>query len=147
MIDAYCHTSSIEVAVPAEVAFEIMCDGVKQGQWAWGSASRREIEPGLYVGTSVFDGKETWVRIYADHKRLTVDYDVGRTRDALSFRNASRVVPGAVLGRDPNTCIVTLLSWRSAAQTDQAWQQTCTVHEAEMYLIRGLLERGRAAKA
>jgi hypothetical protein len=143
MIDPFCHTSSIAVAVPAEAAFKIMADGLEQGRWAWGSWQRREVEPGLFVGTSLFDGKETWVRLHADPKRLMVDYDVGRTRDKMQFRNAARVLPGALLGRDPGTCVVTLMSWRLAAQSEDAWQQTCTVHEAEMYLIRGLLERSR----
>jgi hypothetical protein len=143
MIDPFCHTSSIAVAVPSEAAFKIMADGLEQGRWAWGSWQRREAEPGLFVGTSIFDGKETWVRLHADFKRLTVDYDVGRTPDKMQFRNAARVLPGALLGRDPASCVVTLMSWRLAAQSEDAWQQTCTVHETEMYLIRGLLERGR----
>ncbi len=81
------------------------------------------------------------MRLHADAKRLMVDYDVGRTPDKMQFRNAARVLPGALLGRDPGSCVVTLMSWRLASQTDEAWQQLCTVHEAEMYLIRGLLER------
>lgn len=141
MIDAFCHTSSIAVAVPAATAFAIMADGIAQGRWAWGSWDRREVEPGLFAGTSLFDGKDTFVRLHADRARLTVDYDVGRTPDKMQFRNAARVLPGALLGRDPGSCVVTLMSWRLAAQSDDAWNQTCTVHEAEMYLIRGLLER------
>ena len=145
MIDALCHTSSIAVAVPPETAFKIMADGIEQGRWAWGSWQRREVEPGLFVGTSLFDNKETWVRLNVDRARLTVDYDVGRTRDKMQFRNAARVLPGALLGRDPASAVVTLMSWRLAGQSDDAWQQTCTVHEAEMYLIRGILERERRA--
>ena len=141
MIDPHCHTSSIAVAVPAEAAFEIMSNGVAQGRWAWGSADRREVEPGLFVGTSVFDGKHTYVRLNPDRARLLVDYDVGRSKDAMQFRNSARVIPGAVLGHDPKSCVVTLMSWRLASQTEAAWVQLGTVHEAEMYLIRGLLER------
>jgi hypothetical protein len=55
------------------------------------------------------------------------------------------VLPGALLGRDPASAVVTLMSWRLAGQSDDAWQQLCTVHEAEMYLIRGILERERRA--
>ncbi len=141
MIDPHCHTSSIEVAVAAEAAFAIMADGIRQGEWAWGSAARREVAPGLFAGTSIFDGKETWVRLHADKARLTVDYDVGRSRETMQFRNAARVVPGPVLGRGANTSVVTLMSWRLASQSEQAWQQLCTVHEAEMFMIKGLLER------
>lgn len=143
MIDPHCHTSSIEVAVPAATAFGIMADGIRQGQWAWGSFDRREVEPGLFAGTSVFDGKETLVRLHADPARLTVDYEVGRSRETMQFRNHARVLPGALLGRGADRCVVTLMSWRLASQTDAAWEQAGTIHEAEMFLIRGLLERGK----
>jgi len=141
MIDPHCHSSSILVQVPAVQAFELMADGVKQGQWAWGSWQRREAEPGLFVGTSVFDGRETFVRLHVDSERLQVDYDVGRTPDRMQFRNMARVIPGGLLQHGDDTCVVSLLTWRLATQDDAAWQQMSTVHEAEMYLIRGLLER------
>ena len=38
-------------------------------------------------------------------------------------------------------CVVTLLSWRMADQSEAAWLQTATSHEAEMFLIKGLVER------
>lgn len=141
MIDPHCHSSSILVQVPAVQAFELMADGVKQGQWAWGSWQRREVEPGLFVGTSVFDGRETFVRLHVDLDRLQVDYDVGRTPDRMQFRNMARVIPGGLLQHGDDKCVVSLLTWRLATQDDAAWQQMSTVHEAEMYLIRGLLER------
>jgi hypothetical protein len=141
LIDPHCHTSSIAVAATAEAAFALMSDGLAQGRWAWGSWDRRELEPGLFVGTSLFDGKETWVRLHADHAKLCVDYEVGRTRATMQFRNAARVIPGALLGYDAKTAVVTLMSWRLASQSNAAWEQLCTVHEAEMFLIKGLLER------
>ena len=141
MQDPHCHTSSIEVAVPAATAFEIMADGIKQGDWAWGSFHRKEVEPGIYSGTSVFDGGETLVRLKVNRENFTVDYEVGRTKDKMVFRNHSRVIPGPLVGRDANSCIVSLMSWRLASHTQQQWEQLCTVHEAEMFLIKGLLER------
>ena len=141
MIDPHCHTSSILVSVPADRAFEIMSDGIKQGQWAWGSWQRREVSPGLFVGTSIFDGQETYVRLNTDAARFQVDYDVGRSPEKMQFRNMSRVIPGDVLHHGDDKCVVTLLTWRLADQDDAAWQQISTVHEAEMYLIKGLLER------
>ena len=48
MQDPHCHSSSIAVSRPAESAFEIMSDGLKQGRWALGSLTRREVEPGLF---------------------------------------------------------------------------------------------------
>jgi hypothetical protein len=139
--DPHCHTSSIAVARPAEMVFDIMADGLKQGKWAWGSFDRREVEPGLFVGRSVFDGKDTFVRLHVDRARLVVDYEVGRSREQMQFRNMSRVIPGDLLGLGPDQAVVTLITWRLASQSDAAWEQFGCIHEAEMFLIKGLLER------
>lgn len=141
MQDPYCHSSSVLVKRPAEQAFELMSDGLLQGRWAWGSYDRREAEPGLFVGQSVFTGKDTYVRLHADRARLQVDYDVGPSPQAMQFRNMSRVMPGPLLKLEEGQCVVTLLSWRLATQTDADWVQFGTIHEAEMFLIKGLLER------
>lgn len=118
-----------------------MSDGLLQGRWAWGSYDRREAAPGLFVGRSVFTGKDTYVRLHVDRARLQVDYDVGPSPEAMQFRNMSRVIPGPILKLEESQCVVTLLSWRLATQTDADWAQFGTIHEAEMFLIKGLLER------
>ena len=141
MIDPHCHTSSIKVDRPAEQVFELMSDGLKQGHWAWGSAEREDAGDGIFAGTSVFNGARTFVRLDVDARRMLVDYDVGGAADQLRFRNSSRVLPGAVLGHEDGSCVVTLMTWRLADQDDAAWTQISTVHEAEMHLIRGLAER------
>jgi hypothetical protein len=141
MIDPHCHSSSILVERPAEAAFDLMADGVQQGRWAWGSFDRHEVAPGLFLGTSIFTGKPTYVRLHADRARLLVDYDVGPNPDAMRFRNMSRIIPGTLLGHDAETCVVSLLTWRLATQTDAEWTQFSCIHEAEMFLIKGLLER------
>lgn len=141
MQDPHCHSSSIHVMKPAEIAFEIMAEGLKQGQWTWGSFDRREIAPGLFMGHSVFSGKETYVRLHVDRARLSVDYEVGGSPDAMQFRNMSRVIPGATLRMAPDSSVISLLTWRLATQSDAEWTQFCCIHEAEMFLIKGLLER------
>ncbi|WP_105430765.1 MULTISPECIES: hypothetical protein [Neorhizobium] len=141
MIDPHCHSSSIMVERPAAVAFELMSDGLKQGQWAWGSLNRAQVEPGLFVGTSTFTGKQTFVRLHVDRGRFQVDYEVGAAKDAMQFRNMSRVIPGELLRMGPDRCVVTLLTWRLETQTDAEWIQFGTIHEAEMFLIKGILER------
>ena len=141
MIDPHCHSSSIMVERPAAVAFELMSDGLKQGQWAWGSLNRTEVEPGLFVGISTFTGKQTFVRLHVDRDRFQVDYEVGAAKDAMQFRNMSRVIPGELLRMGPERCVVTLLTWRLETQTDAEWVQFGTIHEAEMFLIKGILER------
>jgi hypothetical protein len=45
--------------------------------------------------------------------------------------------------------VVTLITWRLASQSDAAWGQFGCIHEAEMFLIKDLLEhlaRGVAAR-
>jgi hypothetical protein len=104
--------------------------------------NRREVEPGIFHGQSVFTGKGLYVRLNADRKRLLVDYEVGPSREAMGFRHMSRVIPGPTLEMSADTCVVTLLTWRLATQSDAEWIQLSTIHEAEMFLIKGLLERG-----
>jgi hypothetical protein len=141
MIDPHCHSASILVNATPEKAFEIMSDPIKQAQWALGSMNRKEVEPGIVVGTSIFDGKETWVRVRPNKANMTIDYDTGRTREGMRFRNAARVLPGPMLNHVEQTAVITLLTWRFADQSDAAWNQVSVVHEAEMFLIKGLLER------
>ena len=142
MTDRYCHTATAEVAVDAETAFTFMSDGIKQGQWALGSWERRQVKQGLFVGISQFDYKETYVQISADPVRLLVDYSVGRSPKALLPRNSARIVPGPATKRNEKTCLVTLMTWRLADMADEAWEQLCVTHETEVFIIKGLLERG-----
>ncbi|MDB5579796.1 MAG: hypothetical protein JWR80_4972 [Bradyrhizobium sp.] len=141
MRDLYCHSSSILVARPAPVAFELMSDGIKQGRWAWGSFDRQEVEPGLFRGRSVFTGKENFVRLNVNREQFLVDYDVGPDKASMQFRNMSRVIPGNLLKIGDDNCVVSLLTWRLGTQSDAEWEQFSCIHEAEMFLIKGLLER------
>ena len=142
IVDRYCHTATAEVAVEAATAFAFMSDGIKQGEWALGSLERREVEKGLFVGISLFDAKETWVRISADRERLLVDYFVGRSAEALLPRNSARIMPGPATKRGEKTCLITLMTWRLSDMTDQAWEQLCVTHKTELFMIKGILERG-----
>jgi len=142
IVDRYCHTATAEVAVEAATAFAFMSDGIKQGEWALGSLDRREVEKGLFVGISLFDAKETWVRISADRERLLVDYFVGRSAEALLPRNSARIMPGPATKRGEKTCLITLMTWRLSDMTDQAWEQLCVTHKTELFMIKGILERG-----
>ena len=142
IVDRYCHTATAEVAVEAATAFTFMSDGIKQGRWALGSLERREVEKRLFVGISLFDAKETWVRISADRERLLVDYFVGRSAEALLLRNSARIMPGPATKRGEKTCLITLMTWRLSDMTDQAWEQLCVTHKTELFMIKGILERG-----
>ena len=139
--DALCHHATVAVGAPAERALAFMADGLKLGTWAMGCWNTRAAGPDLFVGTSLFDGTEGYVRIVVDRALLNVDYHVGATPDRLAHMNTARVIPGAALGRDPQSCVVTLLAWRPAAMDDAAWRRISITHEAEMLLIQSWLGR------
>ena len=140
--DALCHHATVFVTAPAERALDFMADGLKLGTWAMGCWNTRAAGPDLFVGTSLFDGQEGYVRIVVDRALMNVDYHVGAAPDRLAHMNTARIIPGAVLGRDPASAVVTLLAWRPAAMADEVWQRICITHEAEMLLIQSRLARG-----
>ncbi len=106
-----------------------------------GCWNTRAAGPDLFVGNSLFDGSEGYVRIVVDRALLNVDYHVGPAPDRLAHMNTARVIPGASLGRDPDGCVVTLLAWRPATMRDADWQRIRITHEAEMLLIQSWLGR------
>lgn len=138
--DIHCHTASIAVAVAPETAFAFMADGVKQGEWSFGSWQRARVGDDLYTGTSLFTGQQSYVRIKADPDKLLIDYAVGAAPDALSPRIMARIIPGEVLGLEPGQCLVSLIVWRTADMSDERWHLLSVSHETEMYIIRHLLE-------
>lgn len=140
--NALCHHATVAVSAPAERALAFMADGLKLGSWAMGCWNTRAAGPDLFVGTSLFDGSEGYVRIVVDRALMNVDYHVGPAPDRLSHMNSARVIPGTALGRDPAGCVVTLLAWRPAAMDDATWQRIKITHEAEMLLIQSWLNRG-----
>ena len=136
-----CHHATVAVAAPAERALAFMADGLKLGTWAMGCWNTRAAGPDLFVGTSLFDGSTGYVRIVVDRALMNVDYHVGPAPDRLAHMNTARVIAGATLGRDPQSCVVTLLAWRPAAMSDAEWRRICVTHEAEMLLIQSWLGR------
>jgi hypothetical protein len=136
------HAASVEVAVPAADAFAYLSDGLRQGEWTLGSWQRERVADGLFRGTSLFDGRDVFVRITADEPLLLVDYEVGPSPDRLLRVNAARVVPGSLIGRAPGSCVVTLMKWRTPAQDDEQWQRACASFDTEIHMIKGRLELG-----
>jgi hypothetical protein len=134
------HGASAEVAVEAEEAFAYLADGLKQSDWALGSWQREQIGEQLFRGVSLFDGRETFVRVAADPVQLLVDYEVGPALDRMLRVNAARVVPGPLLGRPDGTCVVTLMKWRTSSQEDDEWHRACVTFDTEIHMIKGRLE-------
>jgi len=143
--DANAHSASIAVDVTADVAYAFLADGMNQSYWALGSLERRDLGDDLYVGTSMFDGKELYVRLRPNAELRLVDYFLGADPENLVHLVESRVVPGEELGRPPGTCVITNTHWRPEAATDEEWTMTYYLWKTEVYLIRGFLERGAGA--
>ena len=140
MASALFHGSAIVVAVPAETAFAYLSDGLAQSDWALGSMKREQIGDQLFRGTSLFDGSETFVRISADESLLLVDYAVGPSLDQMPRVNSARIVPGPLLGHPADSCVVTLMKWRTAGQSDALWERGCATFDTEIHMIKGRLE-------
>jgi hypothetical protein len=138
--DALCHTASAEVGVDARTAFEYLSDGLKQGEWTLGSWQRERVGDNLYRGTSLFDGRELYIRLYPDAGTLVVDYEVGPRPESLRRINSARTVPGPAIGRPDGTCVVTLMKWRTPDQDDSAWRRACVTFSTEIHMIKGRLE-------
>ena len=139
---AWAQVASVEVAVPAEKAFAYLADGMKQGEWALGSWNRRPVGDGLFAGTSLFDGRELLIRLVAVPELLLVEYHVGRSPESLSPLVWARVVPGPVVGAGESSCVVTLVVWRSADESEEAWELLGHTFPTEVRMIKGRLELG-----
>ncbi len=136
--DELCQTASVEVAVPPEHAFAFLADPALQGEWTLGAWERRDLGEGLSSGTSLISGGEAYVRTEPHPEHLLVDYWVGSSPERLLRYISARVVPGEAIGRDPETCIVTLSTWRSAAR--EAWLASAELHHVEVRIIKARLE-------
>lgn len=136
------HAAAVEIAVPAQTAFDYVSDGLRQSDWTLGSTNREAIADGLFRGTSAFDGKPTFVRIHAHPEQLLVDYDVGRSPESLMRVNSVRVLDGPLVGRPEGTCVLALTKWRMPAESDEIWQRSSITFSTEIHMIKGRLELG-----
>jgi hypothetical protein len=119
--------------------FEFMADGERLGEWSFGCWQTKLVPGDVFSGTSLMTGAATFVRIHADAARMRIDYDVGRSADALSPLIMARVVPGAMLGETDAVSFLSLIAWRGVAP-EERWRQICAAHELEMFRIRHLIE-------
>lgn len=119
-----------------------MSDGIRQGEWTFGSWDRRQVGDGLFVGRSMFDNRETYIHIDADVERLMIYYGLGSDPQSLQVRNAARIVRGPDLGWAPDRCLVTLMAWRPDFMGDLRWKQLCVSHETQMFIIKARIEAG-----
>jgi hypothetical protein len=134
------HSVAARCAAPAGVAFSLLADGSRLGEWALGCWGATSVSDDVVRGRSLFDGTNTFVRVVPDEDRLGVDYDVGGDREHLVRRIAARVVPGEVTGLDAEHCVLVLLAWRPATMDDDRWQQVIAAHTAEILILRRCVE-------
>ena len=130
------------VAVSADEAFGFLADGMNQRYWALGSWDRREVGDGVFVGTSLLDGTELYVRVLPRSDLRLVDFQTGTDPASLAHEVEARVVPGPTLGHPDDTCLVVLTVFRLASVDDPSWEQAWHMFQTEIQMIQGRLEIG-----
>ena len=131
------HITSLVCAVDPARALRFLADGRQLGRWALGCMNTVRVATGLYKGVSLFDGSVSYVRPVLDQDRGQVDYWVGSDARELSPR-----ITAHVQARQAG-CLVSLAAWRSEAMSDARWARLIACHEAEIHLMRALLEQTR----
>ena len=142
-VPALSHAATAECAVAAPAAFALLCDGAQIGRWALGAWATEPRGDGLYVGRSLFDGSETWIRPVPDRARLLIDYHVGSGPATLVPRIMARVMPGPQVGRGGGVCLVTLLAWRDGGMSAERRQRLVACHAPASLLLQAM--RGGSA--
>lgn len=74
---AIVHVASVEVAVPADYAFDRLSDAAFVGGWSLGSMGLAQHDGEVFVGTSLFDRSQAFVEIHPVRKLGLIDYSVG----------------------------------------------------------------------
>ncbi len=134
--------ASVVIEKPATEVFAFMADPHRLDLWSFGTWRVAVQEDGLVVGTAIYDGSHTYVRIDADQDRLVIDYAVGKDPNALSPRIFVRVTPGATVGIEPDHALLSIVGLRSAEMDDEQWQRLRAAHAFEVGLIKSILESG-----
>ena len=143
-VDRYCYCSDILVSVTPRAALDVIATGDKHSIWA--SSIKREVKPGVWVGRSIFTGKESiHLHFNVDPKRYLVDYVTGPTIDTpiaqMTLVNWARVLPGQILGYPEGSSLVALYQPRRATTSLDSFLESRTGHDAEMYRIKLLAEQ------
>lgn len=136
----FVHSVAARCAVPARVAFSVLEDGQRLGEWALGCWGATEVEERLVRGCSLLDGVETYVRLVPHEQTLSVDYEVGSSPDRLVRRITARAVPGTQVELDTEQSLVVLTAWRPATMDDARWHQLVAAHTAEIFVLRRCVE-------
>jgi hypothetical protein len=133
--------ASTAVKVPAKEAYAFMADGQKQSNWAMYSWNRKHVRDDVFVGQSLFDGSSLYVKLVGREELLLVDYYCGLTETELTWQVEARIIPGECVGLGSDACLINMTTWRTTSTTPEQWDLLGNVWEAEIHLIKGLLER------
>ncbi|MBC2835747.1 hypothetical protein [Paragemmobacter straminiformis] len=138
----FAHLASVRLDVPFDHAFDCLSDGHRLGRWALGSMDLRPTgEPGLWRGTSLFDGSGAEVEIRPDRRLGLIDFYLGPA-GARVPRVSIRVASGPDWGLPETACLVAMTTWRAGWMDDARWQRTCKTHELEVLLFKSQIEQG-----
>ena len=140
MDDGWAHVCSTGIACPAAAAMAYLAAPERLALWARGLGEATVHPDGLIEGAFPGTGEPILARIDADRARSVIQFHLGADRDRLQPRILLRVVPGAVLGRNPDHCLVTLIAWRQESMDDRRWAGLKAGHEEEILVIRRLVE-------
>lgn len=137
---AVAHTASVMIAVPASRAFTALTSAGDVGRWALGSTDLQPTQQAnVYQGVSLFDGSRTHVEIRGYADLGLIDYHVGNDRQRIP-RITIRIAPDEVSGAGPEHCLVAMTAWRAAGMSESDWARLCTLHEAEILLMKAQME-------
>jgi len=135
------HAVSRLCRAPVQDALAILSSAAGLARWNLGLGRTQEQAPGRFSGISLFGGSAGVAQVQLDAACGWVDYRVGSDAQHLVPRIQARVQPGAELGYAEDSCVVTLMAWRSADMDDARWRRLCVTHEVEIDIIRAELER------
>jgi hypothetical protein len=142
-----CYAVTTAIDAPAKFAFAYLADVTKVGGWALGAFDAKPAgAAGAYAGTSLYDGSPCAFAVDADERRLLVDYLVGDDAKSLVMRISARVVPGEIVARGPDACLVSMAAWRPKGFEERRWSRLKAFHDAEIHIVRDRIEKAWAKK-
>ena len=137
---------STRIDVPYDFAFAHLSDGRRLGRWALGSMDLEpQPEPGVWRGTSLFDGSVAEMEIRPHPDLGLIDFHLGPA-GARVPRVSIRVTPGPDWGLPEASCLVAMSTWRAGWMDDARWHRTCTTHAAGALLFKAQIETDWAAR-
>ena len=140
MDDGRAHICSVAIERPASDAMAYLADPEKLSSWAVGMGETTVHADGAIEGAFSETKQPIWARIDGDPDRSTILYHLGPDPDSLFPRIMIRVVPGSVLGSDPESCVVSMIAWRQESMDDARWEGLKAGHEREVLEVKRLIE-------